>query len=60
MTDGAFYANQDVTSSKGLGGGDNHNTGKRLHLDASRSSSIYGNSTTVQPKAVKSYWIIKY
>ena len=29
-------------------------------FDASRSSSIYGNSTTVQPKATKSYWIIKY
>ena len=36
------------------------NRGWTLSIDASRSSSIYGNSTTVQPKATKSYWIIKY
>lgn len=29
-------------------------------LDASRSSSIYGNSNTVQPAACKCYFIIKY
>lgn len=27
---------------------------------ASNSNNIYGNSTTVQPQAVKTYWIIKY
>ena len=27
---------------------------------ASNSNNIYGKSTTVQPKATKSYWIIKY
>lgn len=29
-------------------------------FDASRSSSIYGASTTVQPAACKTYMIIKY
>lgn len=32
---------------------------KRLKLDASRSSSIYGNSTTVQPPALTMRYIIK-
>ena len=29
-------------------------------FDASRSSSIYGNSTTVQPKSIELYFYIKY
>lgn len=31
-----------------------------LNLDASRSSSIYGNSTTVTPPSVPMFYIIKY
>ena len=30
------------------------------HLDASSSNSIYGNSTTVQPKSIELYFYIKY
>lgn len=29
-------------------------------IDASTQNTIYGNSTTVQPPATKTYWIIKY
>ena len=29
-------------------------------IDASRSSSVYGNSTTVQPATCKCYFCIKY
>ena len=36
------------------------NTGRGIGFDASKSNSIYGNSTTVQPQSVKTYWIIKY
>ena len=39
--------------------GQDYNVGG-TYFDASRSNSIYGNSSTVQPPAVKSYWIIKY
>lgn len=34
--------------------------GRVLSIDASRSSSIYGNSTTVQPPALTMRYIIKY
>lgn len=53
--DGAFrilqenYAGGTLGSSKGI-----------LSFDASRSSSIYGNSNTVQPPAVTMRYIIKY
>jgi len=32
----------------------------KIIIDASRSNSIYGNSTTVQPATCKAYFIIKY
>jgi len=60
MTNGAFYANQDVTSGHGFGGGNNHNVGKRLYLDASRSSDVYGSSSTVRPRCIVVKHIIKY
>ena len=31
-----------------------------ITFNASRSNSIYGNSTTVQPSTCKAYFIIKY
>lgn len=48
---GAFYSETSKSQSgtANVSGSDYHN----LYLDASRSSSIYGNSDTVQPKAVK-------
>lgn len=36
-----------------VGGGNLSNEISRVNIDASRSSSIYGNSTTVQPPSVK-------
>ena len=40
--------------------GVNHATYTNIALDASRSNSIYGNSTTVQPPALTTRYIIKY
>ena len=52
---GAFYRTT-IGSKKGIGStdADNYQTG----FDASRSNSIYGNSTTVQPQAVKVLYYI--
>ena len=48
---GAFYHNGDAKGISGGGGwGD-----KYVAFSASRSSSIYGNSSTVQPPAVRVY-----
>lgn len=38
---------------------DARNQGGKLHFDASRSSSIYGNSNTVQPPSYVVYYIMK-
>lgn len=45
---GAFYAGQPQGNGPS-GGGTDH----MLYFDASRSSSVYGNSTTVQPPSIK-------
>lgn len=58
-TGGALYGTQDVSSSNGGSGGNNHGGAKRLRLDAGRSSSVYGNSNTVQPKSVEMMFCIK-
>lgn len=54
-TDGCVYA--DGTTSGGyssFAGDSNSARGPKVaHIDASRSSSVYGNSNTVQPKAVR-------
>lgn len=55
---GAFYAT-DVDLNQIYTGSSIGSTGI-LHLDASRSSSIYGNSTTVQPKSLIFNYVIKY
>lgn len=54
---GAFY-NQRANSQ--MGHGNNVQSNYALDFSAAQSSSVYGNSTTVQPPATKSYWIIKY
>lgn len=57
---GAFYADGSGSytypePSQGV------STSPRIaRYDATRSSSIYGNSTTVQPKALRAPYIIKY
>ena len=48
-TDGAFYQSDSVGAANGS------DARKILTLDASRSSSVYGNSDTVQPQTIKSY-----
>ena len=55
VVDGAF----SVIDGKGTYAGEN-NPYYRKSFDASRSSSIYGNSTTVQPPALTMRYIIKY
>lgn len=39
---------------------DGQNPGNQIKINASRSSSIYGNSSTVQPPALTMRYIIKY
>lgn len=55
---GAFYADgaEGETAARGTG---SSGGGKVLRIDASRSSSIYGSSTTVQPPALTMRYIIK-
>jgi hypothetical protein len=60
--DGAFYwnaeleadENQRMGTSTNLASGSN-DTSRNVHFDASRSSSIYGNSDTVQSPATEMY-----
>lgn len=49
-TSGAFYFNGQTHNADNQAGGNIDNT---IQFDASRSSSIYGNSSTVQPPAIK-------
>lgn len=53
---GAFYP---YTGSSGAGAGSTGTSGKPARFDASRSSSIYGASETVQPPATVVDYIIK-
>ena len=55
---GCFYATNNTTGSYAWDGASTYNNA--VTLDASRSSSIYGASTTVQPSACKCYFCIKY
>ena len=60
-TDGAFYSN--YSSAEIMSGSSVSNTTNAYTnaiLDASRSSSVYGNSNTVQPPALTMRYIIKY
>ena len=54
---GAFYPNNncDYTAINQVQQGSD---GKSLGFDASRSSSVYGNSTTVQPQSIKVFYYI--
>lgn len=56
--EGAFYSEDSRSNSGQAGstGSDYH----RLNFDASRSNSIYGNSTTVQPKSLELIFCIRY
>ena len=52
---GAMY---QTSGSSGQGAGNGMRA--TAHFDASRSSSIYGNSTTVQPASLTTRYYIKY
>lgn len=57
--DGAFYATNQTTRAYMYGRYENiNNTYGDTAFDASRSSSIYGNSNTVQPQAIKVFYYI--
>lgn len=57
VASGAFYTQPTSNSTSAYSGsGGNAN----LFFDASRSSTIYGASTTVQPKSLRAPYIIKY
>lgn len=57
---GAFYAGGGTGNNVSPAAGDISDALREGHFDASRSNSIYGNSTTVQPPAVTMRYIIKY
>ena len=58
-TSGAFQIT-DLGTYNGLPyQGYNENTGRKVSFDASRSSTIYGSSTTVQPSAVTVNYFIR-
>lgn len=48
---GSFYKSNNIVLAKYTSSG-TYNSENTLNFDASRSSSIYGNSTTVQPPAL--------
>ncbi|MBR1460534.1 hypothetical protein IJ596_02725 [bacterium] len=51
--EGALSGEAPVENYATFGGGNSTGKLKRIELDASRSSSIYGNSSTVQPQTIK-------
>lgn len=56
---GSFY-HTGTTTRMTIGNGSNDTSIKGFGIDASRSSSIYGNSDTVQPPALTMRYYIKY
>ena len=66
-TNAYYFGNYDATgamwASSGSGNrntGDDGGSNTKINFNASRSSSVYGASTTVQPPAVTVRFIIKY
>lgn len=58
---GAFYVGgQQDNNAAAYTPSSTHRRPKRMGFDASRSSSVYGNSTTVQPPAAVMQFCIKY
>ena len=53
--DGALFGKKNGTAYYGTTGTSGTDYYNYIGLDASRSSSVYGNSTTVQPQAIKQY-----
>ena len=59
FADGAFYLGPQ-TNKRFTRTADAYNSSAYVNFNASRSNSIYGNSTTVQPPALTMRYIIKY
>ena len=58
---GAFSSSEGSSPNlTSLVGGGSQNNGYRMNFSASNSSSVYGNSSTVQPPALTMRYIIKY
>ena len=57
---GAFGTQATSSTGTGIAPGGANLKGNSLDIDASRSSSIYGNSSTVQPPSVTMRYVIKY
>jgi microcystin-dependent protein len=57
---GAFTQESVSSTDQAITTGSTGNHSNRVTLDASSSSAIYGNSTTVQPPALTMRYIIKY
>lgn len=62
IANNSFYKSSDtMQGSYGIGFNSLGNpASKSLKFDASRSSFIYGKSSTVQPATCKCYFVIKY
>ena len=57
---GAFTASDSVTKIAAVVTSGSYTAYGKTALDASRSSSVYTDITTVQPRSVQMYYIIKY
>lgn len=57
---GALYISKTATTIGMQNSGSGSNYPQEFTFDASRSNSIYGNSTTVQPPALTMRFYIKY
>ena len=55
--DGTLFIAEDTTHTR-MGGSGSSTATKKITFDASRSNSIYGNSSTVQPQSVKVLYYI--
>ena len=57
---GAFSADTSGTDRATIGSSGGVSRNIRLLFNASNSNSIYGNSTTVVPKSINVYYLVKY
>ena len=57
--DGAFHLTLHDPPGNGITNADNLRNYANMTFDASRSSAIYGNSSTVQPESIVGMWVVK-
>lgn len=56
---GALYQTTESSATTSGNSSGSAYTWRRINLDASRSNSIYGNSSTVQPESIVGMWLVK-